>query len=105
MGGREREREKGGKKEEERRREVRRREKEKFDQGHMLLICLQAYKGVEQRTKDCSFLGLWITDPEVQRIWDRIYSLQGLPWACEFQRTRLIQQGTDLDFVGSSSCF
>lgn len=64
---------------------MRRREKEKFDQGHMLLICLQAYKGVEQRTKDCSFLGLWITEPGVQRIWDRIYSLQGLHGLVNFR--------------------
>lgn len=46
----------------------RRREKEKFDQGHMLLTCLQAYKGVEQNTKNCNFLGLSITEQGVQRL-------------------------------------
>lgn len=46
----------------------RRREKEKFDQGHMLLTCLQAYKGVERNTKNCNFLELWITEQGVQRL-------------------------------------
>lgn len=72
----------------------------------MLLTCLQAYKGVERNTEDCSFLGFGLQNRECRGcpLWDSIDSLQGWPWACEFQRTRLFLQGTDLDFVGRNSC-